>query len=90
MLSERDIESLSSLLAALLVAEWRSRHSMVKSVDGQWPPVLTESRCDAESCSCGLDAHGHESTCKLITKAKGSLKLVDGPKNVVHRTRHST
>mgnify|MGYP007071028995 CR=1 FL=1 len=80
-LSERDIESLSSLLAALLVAEWKAQHStnpMVNSPQRQWPLASENSESDAESIAYGPESQDHDPGSTPKPKAHGSLRLVSG------------
>ena len=89
-LSERDIESLSSFLASLLVAEWKARHSAHQV---GFEPLGVVSMCgetDAKTTTYVPDPNENRSGPKPKAKPQAALRLVSGRKGVVHRSRHST
>ncbi len=78
MLSESQIESLSDLLASMLVAEWHAQHQMVQSADGQRPPDEDSTNTYDKSNTYGPDPDDHAPGPTPTLKDHGALKLVPG------------
>jgi hypothetical protein len=77
-LSERDIESLSNLLAALLVAEWKAQHVAHGQGSNPLGDLTMASESNAESMAYGPESQKHDPGPTSKPKGHGSLTLVPG------------